>query len=358
LIEGSCFAAQPGGTVARVAFEEMRDEILAQLKAALPVDGVVLSLHGAMVAQGYDDCEGDILARVRSLVGPKTVIGVEYDPHCHATVARTRLSDIDVYYKEYPHTDFEARGEEVVTLVLATIRGQIRPMKSLYDCRLIASFPTTIEPMRSFVDRISGMEGRDKVLSISIGHGFYGDVPTGPAFSSSPTVPGAWRCARGTARAGADRDRCPLGAGFPRAGRGDRCGIAGARPGAGGHRRYPRQCRRRRAFRQHDIYPQVDGAQGGGGGRGTDLGPDGGARLLRRRRRRAHSVALRRQDGGDFRCTGRCPGQCWPASSGMPTFASAGAARQVAAVRTVGGGVSAILISVRAQAMGTAYSRA
>ena len=178
LIEGSCFAAQPGGTVARAAFEEMRDEILAQLKAALPVDGVVLSLHGAMVAQGYDDCEGDILARVRSLVGPKTVIGVEYDPHCHATVARTRLSDIDVYYKEYPHTDFEARGEEVVTLVLAAIRGQIRPMKSLYDCRLIASFPTTIEPMRSFVDRISGMEGRDKVLSISIGHGFpYGDVP-------------------------------------------------------------------------------------------------------------------------------------------------------------------------------------
>lgn len=177
-IGGSCFAAQPGGTVAKAAFEEMRDEILAQLRAALPVDGVVLALHGAMVAQGYDDCEGDILARVRELVGPKTIIGVEYDPHCHATVARTRLSDIDVYYKEYPHTDFEARGEEVVTLVLAAIRGAIKPVKSLFDCRVIASFPTTIEPMRSFVDRISAMEGRDKVLSISVGHGFpYGDVP-------------------------------------------------------------------------------------------------------------------------------------------------------------------------------------
>ncbi len=176
-IGGSCFAAQPGGTVAKAAFEQMRDEILGQLNAALPVDGVILALHGAMVAQGYDDCEGDILARVRALVGPKTIIGVEYDPHCHATVARTKLSDIDVYYKEYPHTDFEARAEEVVTLVLAAIRGEIKPMKSLYDCRLIASFPTTIEPMRSFVDKISAMEGRDKVLSISIGHGFpYGDV--------------------------------------------------------------------------------------------------------------------------------------------------------------------------------------
>lgn len=177
LVEGSCFAAQPGGTVAKSAYEHMRDEILGQLQAALPVDGVVLALHGAMVAQGYDDCEGDILARVRKLVGPKTVIGVEYDPHCHATVARTRLSDIDVYYKEYPHTDFEPRGEEVVTLVLRTIRGEIKPAKSLYDCRLIASFPTTIEPMRSFVDKITALEGRDKVLSISIGHGFpYGDV--------------------------------------------------------------------------------------------------------------------------------------------------------------------------------------
>lgn len=177
-IGGSCFAAQPGGTVAKAAFEAMRDEILGQLNSALPVDGVVLALHGAMVAQGYDDCEGDILGRVRALVGPKTIIGVEYDPHCHATVARTKLSDIDIYYKEYPHTDFEARAEELVTLTLAAIRGAISPVKSLYDCRLIASFPTTIEPMRSFVDKISGLEGRNKVLSISIGHGFpYGDVP-------------------------------------------------------------------------------------------------------------------------------------------------------------------------------------
>ena len=178
VVEGSCFAAQPGGTLAKAAFEEMRDEILGQLKAALPVDGVVLALHGAMVAQGYDDCEGDLLARVRDLVGPKTVIGVEYDPHCHATVKRTKLSDIDIYYKEYPHIDFEARAEELVTLVLATIRGKIKPVKSLFDCRLIATFPTTVEPMRSFVDKIMAMEGRDNVLSVSIGHGFgYGDVP-------------------------------------------------------------------------------------------------------------------------------------------------------------------------------------
>ena len=90
LIEGSCYAAQPGGAASRAAYERMRDEILGQLKAALPVDGVVLNLHGAMVAHGYDDCEGDILERARALVGETCVIGVELDPHCHLTEKRCR----------------------------------------------------------------------------------------------------------------------------------------------------------------------------------------------------------------------------------------------------------------------------
>ena len=60
LIEGSCFAASPAGTTNRADYEAMRDEIIDQLKAALPVDGMLFGLHGAMVAHGYDDVEGDI----------------------------------------------------------------------------------------------------------------------------------------------------------------------------------------------------------------------------------------------------------------------------------------------------------
>ena len=178
LIEGSCYAAQPGGAAARAAYERMRDEILGQLKAALPVDGVVLNLHGAMVAHGYDDCEGDILERVRALVGETCVIGVELDPHCHLTEKRCALADVIVLFKEYPHTDFAERGAEVVDLVLRTIRRNIKPVKSVFDCRMIASFPTSIQPMRGLVDRIMALEGKERVLSISIGHCFpYGDVP-------------------------------------------------------------------------------------------------------------------------------------------------------------------------------------
>jgi len=177
LIEGSCFAASPAGTTNRADYEFMRDEILGQLEAALPVDGVLLGLHGAMVAHGYDDVEGDIVTRVRAIVGPKAVIGVELDPHCHLTKRRVQSADITILYKEFPHTDVAERAEELLDLVLATLRGKVRPVTSVYDCRQIGSYPTTQPLMRAFVDKAKAMEGKDGILSISIGHCFpYADV--------------------------------------------------------------------------------------------------------------------------------------------------------------------------------------
>lgn len=178
LVEGSCSFAEPAGLVSREAYETLRDEVLEQLRAAMPLDGVLLGLHGAMVADGYDDCEGDLIERVRAIVGPQAPIGVELDPHCHMTRKRVANATVIICFKEYPHTDFVARGEEVVELTLRAARGEIRPVMSLVDCRMIGSFPTTIEPMRSFVDKVRALEGRDGVLSISLAHGFpYADVP-------------------------------------------------------------------------------------------------------------------------------------------------------------------------------------
>lgn len=178
LIEGSCFAASPAGLTNRADYEAMRDEVVAQVQAALPLDGVLLGLHGAMVAHGYDDVEGDIIERTRAVVGPGCVIGVELDPHCHLTLKRVRLSDIIVLYKEFPHTDVVERAEDLLTLVLRTIRGEIKPVMSLYDCRQVGSYPTTLPLMRAFVDRTAAMEGKNGVLGVSIGHCFpYADVP-------------------------------------------------------------------------------------------------------------------------------------------------------------------------------------
>lgn len=177
LVEGSCFAASPAGITNRADYEMMREEVLGQVMAAMPLDGVLLGLHGAMVAHGYDDVEGDIARRVRKIVGPDCVIGMELDPHCHLTLERVRHCDIIVLYKEFPHTDVVDRAEDLLTLVLATIRKEIKPVMSMYDCRQIGSYPTTLPLMRGFVDRMMAMEGKGGVLSISMGHCFpYADV--------------------------------------------------------------------------------------------------------------------------------------------------------------------------------------
>ncbi len=178
LIEGTATWAEPGGLIQRQTFEALRDEILDQLRAALPVDAVILGLHGAMVAQGYEDCEGDLLAQVRAIVGPDVVVAAELDPHSHLTPKRVAASDILAAFLEFPHTDFYERGEHVVELGLRAARGEVRPVISTFDCRMIQVLPTSREPMRSFVDRIKALHGRDGILSISVIHGFMAaDVP-------------------------------------------------------------------------------------------------------------------------------------------------------------------------------------
>ena len=178
VVEGSCSFAQPAGTTVRRAYEELRDEILDQLRAAMPVDIVLMGLHGAMVADGYDDCEGDILARIREIVGPDVPIGCELDPHCHLTKQRLAAADVIITYKEFPHTDFVERGEELADIIEAMALKKVKPVQSVFDCRMINSFPTSREPMRSFVDRLMAMEGKDGILSISVAHCFpYADVP-------------------------------------------------------------------------------------------------------------------------------------------------------------------------------------
>ena len=177
VIEGLVAAAQPSGTTTRFAYETLREELLRDLAAALPVDMVVLGLHGAMVAEGYDDCEGDLLARVRATVGPDVVISAELDPHNHLTPQMLANADLLIAFKEYPHTDVLERAYELVDLCAAHVERRVRLVGASVDCGMIVTLHTSREPARGFVDRIQTMEGRDGILSISITHGFaWGDV--------------------------------------------------------------------------------------------------------------------------------------------------------------------------------------
>ena len=177
LVEGLVAGAQPSGITTRHAYETLRDELLRDLRAALPLDMVLLGLHGAMVADGYDDCEGDLLARARQIVGPDVVIGAEIDPHSHLSQAMLDKADLLVCFKEYPHTDVEERAIELVDLCAALVEKRIRPTVAMVDCEMIVLVHTSRDPARAFVDRIMALEGKNGVLSISITHGFaWGDV--------------------------------------------------------------------------------------------------------------------------------------------------------------------------------------
>jgi microcystin degradation protein MlrC len=172
LIEGTATWAEPAGLVSKEAYESLRDEILDQLRQAMPVDIAVFGLHGAMVARGYDDCEGDLLACVREIVGPDVVVGAELDMHHHLTDLRVKSADILVGFKEFPHTDFLARAEDLMELCLRAARGEIKPVTEVFDCHGFAGFMTSREPGRSFVDRQFALEGKDGILSVSVTHGF------------------------------------------------------------------------------------------------------------------------------------------------------------------------------------------
>lgn len=176
VIESVCAVAEPGGITVRSVYEALRDELVDDLGRAYPVDVVLLFLHGAMVAEGCDDCEGDILSRVRAITGANTIIGVELDLHSHLTQAMLENATVIIDYDEYPHTDIVARGEDLFRLCIAAAEKRIHPVMRAFDCRSIGMFPTTSHPMREFVDALKAAR-RGDVLSTSLIHGFpWGDV--------------------------------------------------------------------------------------------------------------------------------------------------------------------------------------
>lgn len=182
IIERLAAQAPPAGRVLQTVYERLRSELIQSLQAAAPVDIVLLDLHGAMAAEGVDDCSFDILSHVRAVVGPEVAIGVELDLHCQISKAALDLADIAICYKEYPHTDIIERAGEVYRLTSAAARGQARPTTALFDCKMVGAWPTIRPPMSDFVRRMQEFEGQDGVLSVSLAHGFpWGDVPASGA---------------------------------------------------------------------------------------------------------------------------------------------------------------------------------
>lgn len=172
IVDGIHAGAMPSAPTKRGDYEALRDEMMSLLCAAMPVDMVFLFLHGAQMAVGYDDCEGDILHLARSILGPDVPIGVLLDLHCNITAEMVENADVMIACKEYPHIDFGPRSAELTDLITATMKKEIRPVMAFARVPMLGFFHTTRQPMRGFVDRIQSLEGSNGILSISLAHGF------------------------------------------------------------------------------------------------------------------------------------------------------------------------------------------
>ncbi|MEZ4640640.1 MAG: M81 family metallopeptidase [Caldilineaceae bacterium] len=317
VVESLCAFAMPSGVTLRALYRQYKEEILADLRAAMPVDAVLLNIHGAMVVEGFDlpieqtdgidcaDAEGDLFEAVRAVIGPEIPFGAELDLHCHLTEKKVRNTDALVLYKEYPHTDFPERAEDLFEIIKAAAEGKVRPVQSLHDCGAVGVFHTTREPMRSFVDHMSALEGKDGVLSVSLGHCFpWADVPELGVRSLVVTDN---RQAKGDEIAADlcrrlneiyDAAQPPL----LEAGRGAGSGVGAGRrtrPRTDCPRGRGRQRRRRRVL----TIPLSCCSRGWNAASATLpcqlLGSDCGAACHRRRRRRHHRSASGRQNGAD-----------------------------------------------------------
>jgi microcystin degradation protein MlrC len=176
-VEGFFAHAHPSGRAVQSVYERLRDTIVEDVRSKGPFDVVLLFLHGAMAAQDCDDCEGDLLARLRT-TAPAAAIGAVLDPHCHLTPQMVEQGTAIVLMKEYPHIDYIERGRELFEICVTAAQGKIRPVSHLFDMRMVGFYPTTSQPMRGLVLACKAAERQGGVLSVSFAHGFpWGDTP-------------------------------------------------------------------------------------------------------------------------------------------------------------------------------------
>lgn len=178
VIESVAAFAQPGGKTLDAVYEGLRDQVLSDLRSAGEVDIVLLSLHGAMTAESYEDCEGDLISCIRKIVGYEIVIAAELDLHCSITPKMIENSNVLITFKLYPHTDIGARAEEVFNLASSAALGAISPKMSVLDCHMINKFRTSNPQMAEIVSYMGELENDEGILSVSFAHGFpWQDVP-------------------------------------------------------------------------------------------------------------------------------------------------------------------------------------
>ena len=170
--------ATPAGVVEEAAYQELASvllERLARRRRERDCAGVLLDLHGAMVSEHLEDVEGDLIARVREVVGAQLPVVVTIDLHANVTERMAAHADAIIGFEEYPHVDGFERGVQAAKLVHAAAAGVVRPRLAYVQLPLLTMPPrqcTLIPPARTLLRRARAMARQPAVLDVTIAHGF------------------------------------------------------------------------------------------------------------------------------------------------------------------------------------------
>jgi microcystin degradation protein MlrC len=159
--------AGSGAAIEGAAYRVLRDDMLQRLRLALPVDGLFLVLHGAMMAEGVDDASGDLLAKARELLGPRVPIVATLDLHANVTALMARSATALIGYHTAPHIDLYETGQKGARIMMETLQGKIHPTMALVRLPLIVPAENarhTDGPLSIIINRALELEQSGAIL--------------------------------------------------------------------------------------------------------------------------------------------------------------------------------------------------
>jgi microcystin degradation protein MlrC len=168
--------AIPSGTIEGKAFETLVNEMVEELEKTLPLDGLLVALHGATVSENFPDADGEIVRRLRKVVGSAVPIILTLDLHANVSSRMIANTNATVIYRSNPHLDQKERGLEAADLMARTLTGQIQPVQALECPPLLINISkqnTSQNPALGLYQDVLEVMTWPSILSASVAMGFY-----------------------------------------------------------------------------------------------------------------------------------------------------------------------------------------
>jgi microcystin degradation protein MlrC len=166
-----CAMAWPSGTLGKEAHDHLANTFLDALTRCGHLDGLFVSLHGALAAEGCDDVEADLLARIKDRYGKPLPISISLDMHANITRRMAEHADIMVGYRTCPHLDVEETGYKAMGLLLQAVAGRIAPMMNWRKIPMVVPADRhdhSQGPLHELMSLLDRVEQRAGVLSTSL----------------------------------------------------------------------------------------------------------------------------------------------------------------------------------------------